>query len=1123
MTPIEEWLRSVGLEKYAPLFAEHEITIDVLPHLTDADIDALGLPIGPRRRLSVEVQALAANARPDAPPTSAPTSPVEASGAERRQLTVMFCDLVGSTALAEHLDPEELRELMQLYRKACSEVTARYEGHVAQYLGDGLMVYFGWPRAHEDDAERGVRAALEMVQAVKGMRTARSLAVRIGLATGPVVVGDTSGGTTEARLAVGETPNLAARLQGVAGPGEIVIAPSTRRLVGDAFMLSDLGAREIKGLTEPVQVWRVDAVRRTARFEAAHAGTELTPIVGREEETSLLIRRWRQACDAEGQVVLIGGEPGIGKSRLTQALRDHITEPHVELRYQCSPYHLHSTLHPFIEQFELAAGFSRDDTPDQKLDKMEATLAADATQTAEAAPLIAALLSLPDHRYAPLSLSPQKQKERTLDVLARYVESLTHRGPLLMVIEDVHWIDPSSQELLDILVPRLQRLPILLVATYRPEHSPAWVGQPGVTVLTLNRLGQRQVARLVAEVTAGKSMPPEVVAEILSRTDGVPLFVEELTKSVIESGLVSRIGEHYALQDALSSLAIPTSLRDSLVARLDRLASVKEIAQIGACIGREFSYELLARVATVGSDQLEVALNKLVDSGLATRRGTPPDAVFTFKHALVQDAAYDSLLKSRRSQLHARIAQVLERDFANRVAGQPEYLAHHHTLAGNLVAAIPLWRQAGELALRRVALKEAIAHFQKGLGLIDQLPPSTERDGLELTIREPLNAAWTGLRGWAATDVGVNAAAILRLAKAQGNAESLLLGLWWMWTSTITQGRIADSVPWAQRLLDEGHETGDVDLRIFGHTATMVSALLRGQLVESRQQAEQALALYDPQRAKRWLQLTGHDLRTFIEVYACQLTWMLGYPDQAQRACEASTTHARDVGHAFNLVWALTFSAYVHAYRREPERLMERVGEADRLARDQGIAFISEVSVPQAAGIAHLQSERIPEAVTLLRQGLDRWIRVDGHVRVPYVKSALAEAIARQGDLDLALQLIEECLEQIERPTWQEQEWLAEVLRLKGWILIQRGHHDAAEAALRASIQCARDQQAKSWELRAAITLARLLAERGRRESAHTLLAPVYGWFTEGFDTPDLVEARALLEALGGTVAPPVP
>ena len=1113
MTPsLIEWLKVKDLTEFEAVFVENQVDLKTLAILTDSDLKELGLPFGPRKRILAAIAELKAQiAHPQAklaPPTTT------AAVAERRQLTVMFCDLVGSTALSTVMDPEELRELIQTYRNACGGVIARYDGHVAQYLGDGLMIYFGWPKAHEDAAERGVRAGLEMVQAVKAIGAAHPLTVRIGLATGTVVVSEASlNDTAGATTALGDAPNLAARLQALAGPGEVVIGLATRRLVGNVFALMDLGEHRLKGIAELVRVWRVEALRRTeGRFDAAHVGKQLTALVGREEEMGLLLQRWQRARGGDGQVVLVGGEAGIGKSRLCHVLRERLAEPHTALRYQCSPHYTNSALYPVIEQFEFAAGFTRDDPPEQKLDKLEALLVGSAARIAESAPLIAALLSLPTHRYPPLNLSPQRQKERTLEVLVGQVEALAHRGPVLMVFEDLHWVDPTSQELLEALVPKLQGLAVLLVATHRLEYTPPWVGRPNVTSLALRRLERSKVAQLVGEMTGGRGLPPEVLEGILSRTDGVPLFVEELTKSVLESGLLREVGDHYTLQAQLHALAIPTSLRDSLAARLDRLAPVKEIAQIGACIGREFSHELLAGVAAVDGAQLEAALDRLIAAGLITRRGALPEVIYTFKHALVQDAAYDLLLKSRRQQLHAQIAQALESGFADEVAHKPELLAHHYTQAGNLAAAIPLWRKAGALAIGRVALQEAVAHLQRALGLTEQLPLAAERDTLELTIREQLNAAWAGLRGWAAGEIGVNTTAILRLAESQRNTQSLLLGLWWMWTNTITQGRIADSLPWAQRMLDDGGQAEDVGLRIFGPAAMMVSRFFLAQLREADEQADRVLALYDPRHAERWIQLTGHDLRTFVAVYSCQWIWIQGHPDRALRVSDDSGAHARTIGHAFNLAWALTFSAYVFAYRHEPERLLERIGHADRLSREQGLAFLYQVSVPQAAALAQLQQDQGREAIPVLRQGIESWTHVGGGVRIPYLKSALAEAVAREGDLPAALQLIDECLEQIARPGFQERIWLAEVLRLKGWMLMRQGRDEEAETQLRAAVTCARQQETKSWELRSAVTLAQLLAKRGQRDAARDLLAPLCEWFTEGAATKDLMDARALLE-----------
>jgi class 3 adenylate cyclase/tetratricopeptide (TPR) repeat protein len=1126
VTGIHDWLKQTGLEKYAAVFAEHEIAFEVLPHLTESDIDRLALPTGPRRRLIQAVEALGAATRAARSVQAADRraeQPEISYAAERRQLTVMFCDLVGSSALAERLDPEDLRGLMLAYRQACDEVVVRYEGHVAQYRGDGMMAYFGWPVAHEDDAERSVRAALDILRAVKAVQATPPLAVRIGLATGTVVVGEASqADDAETKLAVGETPNVAARLQALAGPDQVVIAQATRRLVGATFELSDLGAHALKGIAQPVRAWRADAVQSPplGRFEAAHHGVPLTPLVGRQEELGLLLRCWRRACDGEGQVVLIGGEPGIGKSRLTHVLREQIAgAPYTALRFQCSPHNRDSTLYPFIDQLETAAGFTHEDTRPQKLDKLEALLVGDSGQRADAAPLIASLLSLPSRRNASLDLSPQERKEKTLRALIGQIRSLSSRQPVLIVFEDVHWIDPTSHELLTRLVTQIRALHILLLITYRPdEYKPQWTGLGHIVTLGLDRLAQRQTVELAVLVNKGRTLPAEVIQQIAERTDGVPLFIEELTKLVMESGaLHPELGDN-ASEIRLAEEAIPPSLHDSLLARVDRLGPAKDIIQIGACIGREFPHRLVARIASLRDEQLTDALRRLIEAGLVYAIGTPPDATYTFKHALVQDAAYASLLRSKRQQLHAQLASVLHADFADRVANEPELLAHHYTQSGSPNMAIPLWRKAGELAARRAALDEAVAHFQRGLALIEHLPPSPERDKLEQSIREPLNGAWIGSRGWAASEVSANATTALELAQRQGTPESALVGMYGLWISTLTQGRIAEALEWAESLLARGNRSGDIDLRILGHTAAMISHFYLGELITAREHCDRGLNLYDPQRAERWIELTGHDAKTVFLGWSAHWNWMLGYPDRAAELSEEKDAYARQLGRGLNLSYALTVGAYVLDYRCEPERLLAHAREADRVAREQSIELLYEAMVPQNEGLAYLRSGRFSEAISYLQRGLNAWMKRGGHTRVPYLKSALAEALGRRGDLDAALDLIEECLGQIERPGWHERVHLAEVLRLKGWLLMQEAEIDEAEITLRASIDWARHQQAKSWELRSSTTLAHLLIERGERNAARELLAPIYNWFTEGFDTHDLVAARKLLESLGGSL-----
>ena len=1046
------------------------------------------------------------------------SQPARASRGERRLLTVMFCDLMGSTELARRLDPEELRDIMEAYRAACAKVVARYDGHVAQLLGDGVMSYFGWPKAHEDDAERAVRAALEIVQVVKGVSAANPLAVHIGIASGTVVVGGHgSDAVGDAGLAVGDTPNLAAGLQSHAASGEVVIAASTRRLVGDAFDLSELGELSLKG-SGPLSAWRVQGLRNTAgRFHAAHGGAALTPMVDRKDELDLLLREWDVARTRSGRAVLVCGEPGIGKSRLTEVLRDRISgDPHTTLRYQCSPFHVHAALHPVMAQLEFAAGFTRDDRPEEKLERLEAVLVGDDARRRAAAPLLADLLGLPTDRYPSLGLTPEQRKDKLFETLIGQFETLCALHPVLIVFEDAHWIDPTSQELLDAMVTRLPSLPALLVLTHRPRYVARWPDAAHVRSITLTSLPDDLSAELVANVAKGEALPPGVLQEVVKRGDGVPLFIEEVTKLVLESRLPLEGEDRYTLLKPLPAPAIPEKVNAQLIERLDNRGSVRWLAQIGACIGREFSYELLSAISPQQGEGFDQELEELTETGLVFRRGLPPHATYSFKHALVRVAAYESLLKSDRPYWHSRIADALDGLFPELRAKEPELLAHHLTEAGRLNEAIPLWRSAGESALGRVALQEAVAYLQDGLALLDRLPPSEERDQFELSLRELLHSARLRWQGWAAPEVGANAEALLRLAMTPNppHRQGLLVGLWGMWVNTITKGRIAETPQWAQRLLDEGTKSGDIDLQILGHRAWVSSNLYLGHLQESVDERERALALYDTGHARRWMELTGNDVRTAVGNFASQAMWMLGYPDRAAAICDERDADARELGQPFDIGWSLTWGGYVYDFRREPQRLMRNVREADRIAREQVIPVLSRALVPIAEGLALLRQGELAAATTSLRQGMNAWKSRGGHLNQPYMKAALAEAVARQGDLDGGLRLLEECLEQIARPGWNERVWLPEVLRLKGWMLAQQGRSAEAEVELRASIDEAVAQKARSWELRSATTLAKLLDAGEKRAEARALLQPVYEWFSEGFDTYDLETARALLDRL---------
>jgi class 3 adenylate cyclase/tetratricopeptide (TPR) repeat protein len=1115
---VASWLRDLGLERYEATFRENEVGGEDLCHLTAEDLEGLGVAaIGHRRRLLVAIAKL----REDAAPlqTAKPTDDHLASTSvgERRQLTVMFCDLVGSTALSEKLDPEELRSLLHAYRNLCGNVIARYDGFVARYVGDGILTYFGWPTAHEEDAERAVRAALEIVHSVKRASSTEDLSVRIGIATGPVVVGETAGAGDQSKLAVGSTPNLAARLQGLAASDQIVIAASTRRLVGNAFELTDLGDHDLKGISEPVHAWRVERVLATeSRFDANRGGSALTPLVGRAEELDLLLRRWSQARDGEGQVVLLSGEPGIGKSRILTALRERLEAQGVQaLRFQCSPYYMNSAFWPIIDNFERTLSFDRDAPTDVKLDKLEALIVAHYHRPPADVRFVAAILSIPcEQRYGVLPMTPQKHKDETLRSLVDLTEAAARRQPNVMLIEDAHWADPTTLEVLDLLIDRVKAVPLLVVLTHRPEFQSRWSGQGHVGALNLSKLTRAQSTAMISALAGGKALPWTLLEQILTRTDGVPLFVEELTKSILESGELTEVGDHYNYGGSARAVTIPATLRDSLMARLDRFMPVKEIAQIGAAIGREFSYELIAAVAPMPQAQLDDALARLSESGLAFRRGTPPDAIYTFKHALVQDAAYDSLLKSRKQELHAKIAHEMEARFPNVEATEPELLAHHLTAAGLAEAAIPLWQAGGALALKRLALTEAISHLTQGLDLVSALPRSSQRDASELGLRTCLGTAWVALKGWPALEVWTSLHPALALAKSLGCHDALTPILVRLTMNVQTQGRVAESLRWVEEVLDLAKAVGDADLLIMGHAAACTSHCWAGEFTKAIEHADEVLTRYDAKKHHNLADILNNDPKTAAGFVASIATWMLGYPDRALRLSDEKDAHARRRGHPFDLGYALTIGVHEFDHRFTHEDLRSRARECERLGRENSLPVLWGSFAPMLYGRALIREGKPSEGIAMLKTGMAGRGTSRAKNRGPTWKAFLAEGVALAGDIDNALQLIDEAIAQVERPGWEERLHYAEILRLKGWMLSLKGDLEGAEQNFLASLDWARRQQAKSWELRTSTSLARLWQSQGKRQDAYDLLASVYDWFTEGFDTRDLLEAKSLLTEL---------
>jgi class 3 adenylate cyclase/predicted ATPase len=1111
---IAEWLRGLGLGKYAPAFAENAINWDVLPELTADDLKEIGVAaVGDRRRLLAGIATLRGSAV-----RAGPALPLDVSDAERRQLTVMFCDLVGSTALSARFDPEELREEIRAYQNAVSGVVARYDGFVAKFMGDGVLAYFGYPRAHEDDAERAVRAALEIAGGVASLETrgTERLAVRIGLATGLVVVGDLVGeGAAQEQAVVGETPNLAARLQALAEPGQIVLAGATRRLIGDLFRLRDLGRQTVKGFAEPVEAFAVEGVALTeSRFEAARRG--LTDLVGRAAESGLLRDRLRAAWAGAGQIVVLSGEAGIGKSRLAAQLAAEVAnEPHTRLRYQCSPYHRDSVLHPFVVALGRAARLAAEDPPEAQLDKLEAILAP--ARTAETAPLFASLLSIPTGgRYPPLALSAAQQRRLTLAALLDQFEALARQKPVLMLFEDVHWADATSLEVLDLTVERVRALPVLALFTFRPEYEAPWTGLSHVTSIALDRLALAEVETL-AERVAGRPLPPEVTAQIVAKTDGVPLFVEELTKTVLESGLLVAGPQGWRLDRPLPPFAIPATLQDSLAARLDRLAPVKEVAQIGAAIAREFSYPLLRAVAGRDEPALRAALAQLEEAELLFRSGAPPDARYAFKHALVQDMAYETLLRSRRQILHRQIADALRGEFAAVAAAEPELVAHHLTQAGLDAPAIEWWGKAGDQALRRSAFKEAAAHLGKAIALADKLAASapSAAPGIDrLHLQTSLGNALMWAKGHEAPETSAAFARARELASQEEDASERFSAYLGLWVGHVNFSEPAPMREMAELFLREAAARPDCPEVLVAHRVSGVTCWYFGDFSGAHDHFQKTVELYDQARHADFANRFGQDPRAAAEAFDAVALWALGRIDDALPLADRALADAESASHPPTMGYALALAALLGLFRNSREAVATYGQPLAEIVSRYDLRAFFPTLVPFFRGWAKWSNGAEESSLAEMRRGLAVAREQGRNWLLPGVEAALAEAEASAGEIAAGLRRLDDALAELERT---EQRWYeAEMHRIRAEILLKRDPADtaAAERSLQAAIGIAQSQQARSFELRAALSLAKLYRAANRDADAHAVLTPAVDGFPPTRQFPELTEAQALLAAL---------
>jgi class 3 adenylate cyclase/predicted ATPase len=1094
---------------------------EILIWIGEAETQPLPTPKPPLQQES----SLAEHAIPGAVPRTAPQTPE----AERRQLTVMFCDLIESTQLSSRLDPEEYRDLVRAYQKTCTEVIERFDGHVAQLLGDGLLVYFGYPHAHEDDAQRAVRTGLGILDAMSELNSRLQqvhgihLAIRIGVHTGLVVIGDMGGAGRQEHLALGEVPNIASRIEGLAAPNTIAVSAATYRLVQGYFACQDLGAHALRGVTASMHIYHVlGESGATSRLEVAQP-RGFTPLVGRESEVTLLRERWEQAKSGQGQVVILTGEAGIGKSRLVQMLKDHVAnEPHVRWECRSAEYNQNTPLFPLTDAFQRLLRFQAEETPEEKVGKLEQTLSQYRLPVEESVPLFAPLLALPipENHYPPLHLSPQRMRQRTLEAIVAILQEDAERHPVLFIVEDLHWTDPTTLEWLNLLIDQIPTASLLVLLTCRPYFQPAWHHRSYLTEITVNRLSHAQVEQFVNRMTDGKTLPHEVLAQIVEKTDGVPLFVEEITKAILESGQLTAINGHYELTGSFSTFAIPATLQDSLMARLDRLSSAKGIAQLAAVIGRQFAYDLLHAVSPFDVATLQRELGRLVEAELLYQRGLPPQVIYIFKHALIQDTAYQSLLRSTRQQYHQHIAQVLAVQFSEIAESQPELLAHHYTEAGLVEPAVLSWLRAGQRAVQRSANVEAIRHFTQGLDILRHCPATPEYIQHELSLQLAISVPLRMLQGHTAPEVAQLQRRAYALCQQVGDSPQRFSALVGLWGLSLDQAQYHMARELGEQCFALAQRLHDPMFLQEAHLTLGATLVYPWELVEAHTHIEHAIVLYDPHTSHSLALGRSADSGVMSLAYASRMLWLLGYPEQALTRINEACTLAQELSHAYSLGFAWQFAATLHQSRREPQRVREYAEAAMAFAEERGFVRWSAASLMNR-GWALVEQGLAADGVAQIQQGLGIWRSMGGGLGLPYYLAGLAEAYKLAGQAAAGLQVVAEALALVQKNA--ERYFEAELYRLQGDLLLalalteDQGHSPRtaeAEACFQQAIEIAQQQQAKSLELRAATSLARLWQQQGKRQEACDLLAPVYHWFTEGFDTADLQDARSLLDAL---------
>jgi len=1065
-------------------------------------------------REKLRLAEVASAARNDAPEAARSRS----DRPERRQLSVMICSLAGAGAHSLARDPEDLLAVMSALQDRIKTVITEHDGFVGQILGGEVVVYFGYPRAREDDAERAVHAGLAVIKAVASLNTRsdKPLQARVAVATGLVVVGDLNElGIAADHAAIGDALPLAAGLAALAEPGALVISATTRRLIGALFDTRGLGSLKLKSSADPLEAWQVlSEGAATSRFEALHS--KPTKLIGREEELALLQRRWSQIKSGEGRLVLVYGEPGIGKSRLVFALQETIKEePHHCLRLQCSPHRSQTAFYPVINQLEHAAGLAAGDSDAAKLDKLAALLAPSSQNPARDTALFAELLSIPCQGSSVLSISPQRRKELLLEQLVGQIEGLAGEKPVLIVLEDAHWVDPTTQELFDILAERIRTLPVLLVITYRPEFVPPWLGQSHVTVLTLNRLGRRDNIEVIRQVANGRDFPPVLLEQIVARTDGVPLFIEEMTKSVLESDILREQNGAYVLAEALPPLAVPTTLQASLVARLDRLASLRAVVQAGSALGREFAYTSIRAVFDLGDAELAPLLRQLVASELVHQRGVVPHAVYTFKHALVQDAAYGTMLKSQRVQIHVRIVETFERQFPEMLERNPDVLAYHCSEAGAFGKAIDYWLKSTRLSLVRSAGIEAQAQLEKAVTLLPEITDPERRRQFEARIHVELGNTYVMTKGFASPDVATALTRARDLLDEAAHPFEALRALGGLCNYHLIRSEAPKVLQLAEPFL---RRRLDPPSAMIGHYEAGAACLHIGRFEDAKFHLETGLSLYEEESCRPVAFMAGTHIRAFSLVWLSLAYLYLGRLKLAMETREAAVSDARSRLHPFTLVSVLLASARFFLHTRNLPAATATTEEGFAIATEQRSPYhISRANILKAVNL--VEGGRAVEGIALMDAALIEHRNTGANFQSSFNLSCLADAYARAGNSKRALDFAGQAISEIERTG--ERWWAAEAQRIKGNILLAANPADRrrAEDCFLLALKSAQSQNARFWQLRAAHSLASLWSGQGRDAEARKLLAPIYDEFTDGIDLPDLDDARGLLDRLGRPVS----